>query len=398
MTLDAVRESSDLIYQAGLNNDLENFTIDLKQLHKVVNYVTELTLKSYPDLNIPMHSRWRHLSINDEDRWAEVVSKFCLTGDEKARVAFDLIITSVLLDAGSGVHWRYWDQVSGMTIKRSEGLAIASLNAFLAGFFSSNTDQPLYADQTQLCRITKRMFEAAFQVSNKNPLVGVEGRIQLLNALGQNLLNKPKIFGSANPRIGNLFDYLKQKSVCGKLRASDIFSGVLEGLGDIWPGRSFLNSLNLGDTWRHRAARSDQNQEGFIPFHKLSQWLTYSLVEPIIDAGIEVVGIEDLTCLAEYRNGGLLVDFGVLIPKSIHVVNTSYRPDNEVIVEWRALTVAIIDILAVKLRENLNLDKSSLPLTKILEGGTWEAGRAIAFEKRSDGSPPISIISDGSVF
>jgi len=52
-----------------------------------------------------------------------------------------------------------------------------------------------------------------------------------------------------------------------------------------------------------------------VPFHKLSQWLAYSLIEPLEAAGIAVDGLGDLTALAEYRNGGLLVDLGVIRPR-----------------------------------------------------------------------------------
>ena len=54
--------------------------------------------------------------------------------------------------------------------------------------------------------------------------------------------------------------------------------------------------------------------------------------------------------------------------------------------------------LAERLRMRWGADAQSLPLAKILEGGTWAAGRRLAYERRSDGSPPIRVISDGSVF
>jgi hypothetical protein len=38
------------------------------------------------------------------------------------------------------------------------------------------------------------------------------------------------------------------------------------------------------------------------------------------------------------------------------------------------------------------------PLGALLEGGTWAAGRKLAKEKRSDSAPPLTIISDGTVF
>ena len=39
---------------------------------------------------------------------------------------------------------------------------------------------------------------------------------------------------------------------------------------------------------------------------------TYSLLEPLQTAGVTVGNIDGLTGLAEYRNGGLLIDTGVL--------------------------------------------------------------------------------------
>jgi hypothetical protein len=60
--------------------------------------------------------------------------------------------------------------------------------------------------------------------------------------------------------------------------------------------------------------------------------------------------------------------------------------------------VALLDRLAEIVRARLNMDRESLPLAKILQGGTWAAGRAIARQLRPDGSPPLKIISDGTVF
>ena len=71
---------------------------------------------------------------------------------------------------------------------------------------------------------------------------------------------------------------------------------------------------------------------------------------------------------------------------------------SSLVVEWRALTVALLDRLADGLRQRLGLDAKSLPLAKVLEGGTWAAGRALARERRSDGSPPVKVVSDGTVF
>jgi len=397
LTPEAIRENCALVYNAGLNGDLKYFDIDLERLISVTNYVKNITLKRYPNLKIPMHSRWRHFSLGKDNRWERIVNKFQLSGEEKTRVAFDLAITSVIIDAGAGDNWRYHDSETNRMLSRSEGLAIASINAFENGLFSGDSRRPLCADQNGLLKVTEKKFSKFFQVNKQNSLLGVEGRVKLINGLGLSLGKNSNIFRGEFNRLGNLFDYLKRNSSQGKLKASKIFTSILESLGGIWPERCAMG-FNLGDIWRHPAAIKNHNIEGFVPFHKLSQWLTYSLIEPVIEAGIDVIDVHELTSLAEYRNGGLLIDFGVLIPKCNEIIENTHKPSDEVIVEWRALTVSLMDILAKKLRETFDLNQDTLPMVNILEGGTWAAGRAIAFAKRPDGSPPIKIFSDASVF
>ena len=90
---------------------------------------------------------------------------------------------------------------------------------------------------------------------------------------------------------------------------------LLRCLSPIWPSGSKVQGLPAGDVWPHRwaggavgetAAQVDRTTEGWVPFHKLSQWMSYSLLEPLQWAGVTVTGLEALTGLPEYRNGGLL--------------------------------------------------------------------------------------------
>ena len=149
----------------------------------------------------------------------------------------------------------------------------------------------------------------------------------------------------------------------------------------------------LGDCWPHPDAPL-----GWLPFHKLSQWMAYSLLEPLEDAGLRVVALDELTGLPEYRNGGLLLDMGVLTPRDPAFFTRTWRPSDEPIVEWRALTVALLDLLAQGVRDELGMTLTDMPLARVLEGGTWAAGRAIARERRPDGGPPVQLDSDGTVF
>jgi hypothetical protein len=64
------------------------------------------------------------------------------------------------------------------------------------------------------------------------------------------------------------------------------------------------------------------------------------------------------------------------------------------IIEWRALTVALLDELAPLVCQQLGKD---MPLACILEGGTWAAGRVLAQDLRA-GKPPLQIDSDGTIF
>jgi hypothetical protein len=237
------------------------------------------------------------------------------------------------------------------------------------------------------------------QVSDANPLVGLEGRVDLLRNLGKLVATKPDIFGGNDtPRPGGLFDLLKTRAENGRLPAPVILSELLQQLGPIWPSRLTLGGIALGDCWRHPALTTDDATSGLVPLHKLSQWLAYSLIEPLQTAGMEVIDIDGLTGLAEYRNGGLFVDSGVLTFRDAADAQREHEVSSLLVVEWRALTVALLDRLADGVRKRLGLDAVSLPLAKVLEGGSWATGRRLARERRADASPPVKVISDGTVF
>jgi len=135
-----------------------------------------------------------------------------------------------------------------------------------------------------------------------------------------------------------------------------------------------------------------------IPFHKLSQWLTFSFLEPIESLGIKFCDLELMTVLSEYRNGGLFIDMGVIVPKRAETLRMEHDAGSELVVEWRALTICLIDQVWERMRAKLGLSKAEFPLACLLQGGTWQAGRLIALKKRGDRSSPLLVRSDGTVF
>ncbi|HSS01769.1 MAG TPA: URC4/urg3 family protein [Kofleriaceae bacterium] len=396
----AIRARCENLFEAALADALPHFAIDLGALPAVVDKVVAVTRAAYPELKIPVHGRTNHFRAGGQDRVRALDERLAAgraaSADDRARAWIDLIVVSVLLDAGAGDAWRYREPGTGIELARSEGLAVASLHAFEAGVFSSDPARPLQADAAGLAAVDPGRLAAALQVADDNPLAGFDGRIGLLHALGAALTASPALFVGGRP--GGLLDHFDTLAPGGILEATAILRALLEGLAPIWPGRIELGGTNLGDVWRHPAAGGSGPSAGLVPFHKLSQWLAYSLFEPIERAGRVVAQPGALTGLPEYRNGGLFVDMGAIVPRRDDIRRVVHAPGDEVIVEWRALTVALLDRVAEGVRDRLGKSPLELPLACILEGGTWAAGRAVARELRPGGGPPIQIRSDGTVF
>ena len=394
LSAEAVRERCSEMLDACEHGALPHFVLDARRLGAAADYVAGEVRRNYPSLDIPFHSRWRHFEAGGIDRITPLLDG--IDGPERARIRFDLAVTSVLLDAGAGAAWRWTEPGTRLELARSEGLGVASLHLFASGALSSESAQPLRADAGGLSRVTEETVSRVFQVDDGNPLAGLEGRVALLRALGDALRANPEWFGDAPARPGNLFDHLTASGTTVVL--GDVLSAVLRSLGAIWPGRIAIDRVNLGDVWRHPAIVRNDATHGLVPFHKLSQWLTYSLVEPMIEAGVDVTGIDTLTGLAEYRNGGLFVDLGVLSLRDPASAVAPLAAGSELVVEWRALTVALLDRIAPLVWERLGLAADPPPLVRMLEGGTWSAGRRIAAARRPGGGPPIEVASDGTVF
>lgn len=350
------------------------FALSADGLEAAVQATLAVTRERFPDpAAIPFHSRWRHFEAGGRDRWGALAGRLAtLPTGEIARRRMDLAVVSVLLDAGAGPAWSYREPGTDETYARSEGLGVASLHMFANGAFSRDPKgDPLRVDAERLAGLTPMDIAMGFQVKAHNPLLGLEGRAELLRKLGGVGLERP----------GALFDIV---ATGGEVKAEAIFAAVLDKLSPIWPSP-------MGDVWEHSVV-------GLVPFHKLSQWMSYSLVEPIEGAGFKVVALDALTGLPEYRNGGLLVDSGALRPKQRALLERTFKPGDDAIVEWRALTVALLDRIAEHVRLHLGLDATRLPLVKVLEAGTWFAGRKLAAGRRPGGGPPIAVESDGTVF
>lgn len=111
-------------------------------------------------------------------------------------------MVSVLLDAGAGNKWSYKSKESGKIYSRSEGLAVATLEMFKSGLFSSDPTEPCQVDGEGLKKITVQVLARGFQHSESNPLAGIEGRAGLLIRLSDALYRQD--FFGVDARPGNM--------------------------------------------------------------------------------------------------------------------------------------------------------------------------------------------------
>jgi hypothetical protein len=180
-----------------------------------------------------------------------------------------------------------------------------------------------------------------------------------------------------------------------------------------WPkDRTNVNGHPIGDAWplsvlRKHSSPSKDPTEAIQPFHKLTQWLTYSLTVPFIRIlNVAWINTSSLTALPEYRNGGLFVDLGALILKQSSLERglkasgsdlPLFDAGDDVVVEWRAMTLVLIDKLYEMVRAKMG--GVEISMAQLLEAGTWKAGREVAKSKRPQTkSSPILIRSDGTLF
>lgn len=141
-SLVSIRERCKQVYEKSQRGELDCFEVDESALPAIVDHVTSTTIRRYPKLDqIPPHSRLRHFNPVQMEELKESWEKQEIDPVEKTRRLIDLVIVSVLVDAGAGQKWKYKTS-EGELIGRSEGLALASFDMFSSGYFSSSADLP----------------------------------------------------------------------------------------------------------------------------------------------------------------------------------------------------------------------------------------------------------------
>ncbi|KAH7274547.1 hypothetical protein MRS44_000590 [Fusarium solani] len=417
LSLRAIRDRAKIVGDVAKSGKLSHFDLHEEKLDEVVDFVASVIKRDFgPDKfhTIPPHGRWQHFEVGNVPRITSIMDKWEEEGcdvTEKTRRLIDLFFVSVLLDAGAGDDWRYKEPGSGQVYERSEGIAVASLDMFNELAFTTDTTPTVNGNG--LKQLDTDKLAQGFQVSDSNPMLGVDSRAALLRSLGQSLLDHPDVFG-AEGRPGNLVDYLvKTAGESSELDILVLWDVLQTLLIPIWPkDRTVIGGTAIGDAWPLSTLRtggqSDAAADNIQPFHKLTQWLTYSLMVPFQRVlGLQWINADSLTALPEYRNGGLFVDLGVLslkketLDRGLEASGGElplFEAGDDTIVEWRALTLVLIDKLYTKIQSRMG-DGVQLSMAQLLEAGTWKSGREVAAQRRpKTKSSPIIIKSDGTVF
>ncbi|CEP60846.1 URC4/urg3 family protein LALA0_S02e00958g [Lachancea lanzarotensis] len=438
-SIKSVRETTSQVFQFAVDRQGGNFfELDLSKMPAVADFLCDIIERDYGSdyAKIPPHGRWQHLNYGSQPRVEDLTQQWIDAGGDEIEIArklIDLFVLSVLVDAGAGNVWTYTipgsSKESPQRVGRSEGLAVASYYLFVEGQYSSDSKDSHKVCGAALQNLKLEDFTQGFQISDSNPMDGTEGRLKLLQRLGSALCSNTEIFGPEG-RPGGIVDFLHGKSRAkgdnpNVIDLEDVWNALMTGLSSIWPaGRAVVDGEPLGDVWKldtkADAAASGYNKfstpagvpSDLVTFHKLTQWLCYSLLVPLERYGYKftIENKELQTGLPEYRNGGLFYDFGVLKLKPEAMARglqlckelgkssglPTFEPQDGAIVEWRCLTIGLLDYLLPIVNEKLGFQ---LGLPQLIEAGSWKAGREIAAQLRpSTSGPPIELHSDGTVF
>ena len=390
----AIRERSTRIYEATLAGQT-HFEFRPEKMGETVRYVVHVTKNRYPDLHIPFFSRWMHFRVGDTNRVKSLDQRLDrLNALEKVRSKIDLAVVSIFLDFSPGEAWRYHQQ-DQTALARLEGVAVATFEMFKAGVFSKDPENPYRVDAETLINISEETVARGFQSDETNPIGNLEKRHAILKALGETMIRKKSIFNEGRP--GDILQYLFTKHGTN-VKAGDLLASILRAFDDVRPGGMTLGDQQIRDIWEHPLLGESGTSEALIPFHKMGQLLAYSLIHPLMDVGVRVKDLSELTGLAGGRNGTLFLDIGLIVFRDPEIRKKVLPRDSEAVVEWRALTVVLLDQIAASVRQELDLPEKAFPVGKVLEGGTWWAGRQLSRLVRPDGSPPIWLEGSGMLF
>ncbi len=362
-TTQAVRERCGQLLARARAGGSDWFEVDGHALERAAREAAARVRPRHPP---PLQTVWRHLEAGGVDRRDGLERLLqALTPGERTHARVDLAVIACLLAGDPGSGWSYAETRTGQTLRGPAGLCVATLHAFAAGLFSGDPQRPLQADALGLRALVTDHLALALQVRASNPLPDLPQRAIRLRRLGEWMSEQPEACGDPG-RPAGIFDIIISPYGHGiphtaDVHAHDILSQVLVTLSGLSPQAPRLGGVPLGDCWRHEAVRGDGSSDGWLPLHGLAQALAGSLLEPFAWGGVALRGLDALTPIATLAQSQRLLDAGVLRLRDPQAARHPWTLADTPIVEWRALGLALLDAIALRVRETLGLDADTLP-------------------------------------
>jgi hypothetical protein len=392
-----VRSVANTLLDRALADHLDHVTVDISKLDQALIEVLETAKQAYPDFQIPPYGVWRLFEAGGVDRWSALASvRNFQSADELLAAASDLAILAAYMDVNTLQGWSYEDMMAGTVATGREATALAVINMFAAGSFSSDPVDPFRVDADAMIRLEIEELATGLQISAEQEEEFLKHLQRQLKRFGEALALRPDLFGEGqSTRPGNLVVKVGSEG-WGSVDATVLLDRLLQSLAPLWEGGAAERDVAFGDSFAHPVKANSANQE-IVPFHLNAQRMVYSLVEPLAWAGYEVDELDTLTGPGDAEHAGLFVNTGVLGFKS----ETGDLSDDQALdrhTEVRAVTIALTDRLAAMLRKELDVEQEQLPLSCILEGGTSRAGAAIVSENQDLREKLEKIMNPDSIF
>lgn len=399
LTASAVRDRASAVFQVAQAGGLAHVTVDLTKLPDAVARTISAIEARYPDFQIPPFGCWRAFEAGGHDRWSALAgARGFETPDAFLCAAADLAILYHVLSMPLRDDWVLTDTITGDTLSGRDGLAVGVLSMFAAGSFSADPADPLRTDAHALIRLEEDEIVWGLQLDRNRDCDTIKSATELLRRLGEASGLRPDLFeveGATRP--GHLVIPFFRASEDAPVELAKLLEALLDGLSPMWQGGAKLDDVTLGDAWQHSALLQDLEAPGIVPFHLPAEELAYALVEPFAQVGIEVVGLDDLTGLANLDHAALFLDTGVLTLKDLNDPDPEGPAALDRAIELRALTVILLDRLAASLRDELDAPAGALPLTCVMEGGTLQAGREVLLKNGEFQRKTARILAAGGV-
>ncbi|WP_068083400.1 DUF1688 family protein [Polycladidibacter stylochi] len=373
LTPAAVRAQSQKLFELACQNTLSHSRLEKEKLAPLADKLIQLMQEKAQDGAIGPLTCWRDFECGALDRWGLIAGgRGFEAPEEMAYAAIDLAVVTSLFATEPNQHWQYDAPLSGETLQGREAMANAVLNMFTSGAFSAKAEDPLRVDAEILMALQDEEVTQSLQLTSRNALEGFKERTRRLRALGEALAMRGDLFEQGGDiRPGFLFHHLQEIAQEAPLTAAKLLDLLQEGISPVWKNAPTMDGVNLGDTAKHSMLGKEGDPAQLVPLHCQMQWMTNSIIEALMWIGFEVQNWNTLTACTNLRCVETFLQAGVLTQSLNDCEATPLAFDDESLVELRALSIILVEELAVIICQKLELTREQLPLPCIASVLEW---------------------------